>query len=625
MKFNNLKIGTKLTIGFGMVLFITFLVSFIAIRQIREIATSVMLSNILVETVNDVNLAMQNEKNYLLRRDKVYIDENKKAIESMLKNANTIKSYLKDQTDIDAAEDFIKVSNLYAGAMENLYTKQNEIDNIYSSLITLAPEIERNADEHFTNVFIKIRLDAKEFMVNPNNENAKIITNSLKNGQNILKNSANTNLINYFDQYATSFAIIVKDKTELLEIEDNMVKLRNLAVDNIKKSDAKIKELMFANIQSASSTLLILSIIAIILGIFAAIIITRAITGPIKKGVDFATQISKGDLTAKVNYVSRDEVGMLCQSLTQMANNLENIVAEINQSAQNIASASMQMSNGAQNVSQGASEQASSTEEISSSMEQMTASIMQNTDNSNQTQAIAQKAVISIKDGFNSTENAVQSMREIATKIQIINDIAFQTNILALNAAVEAARAGEHGKGFAVVAAEVRKLAERSKIAADEINGVSNRGVAISEKAGKQLSDLVPEIERTANLIQEIYASSNEQNNGANQINMAIQTLSQITQQNAAASEEMASSSEELASQAENLADLIAFFKTTQSVKAKKHQTAYRTENVRTEKLNKADKKLKITTKPDNFKHKEPAGALIDFEEEVTDSGFNRF
>ncbi|MBU8891949.1 MAG: hypothetical protein KOO66_04170, partial [Bacteroidales bacterium] len=151
-------------------------------------------------------------------------------------------------------------------------------------------------------------------------------------------------------------------------------------------------------------------------------------------------------------------------------------------------------------------------------------------------------------------------MKEIAEKIQIVNDIAFQTNILALNAAVEAARAGEHGKGFAVVAAEVRKLAERSKVAADEINVVSKSGVEISDKAGKQLEAVVPEMEKTVKLVQEISASSQEQNSGSDQINSAVQQLSQVTQQNAAASEELATSAEELASQADQLKDVISFF-----------------------------------------------------------------
>jgi methyl-accepting chemotaxis protein len=193
-------------------------------------------------------------------------------------------------------------------------------------------------------------------------------------------------------------------------------------------------------------------------------------------------------------------------------------------------------------------------------MEEMASNIQQTTENSEQTQGIVTNAVKGIQEGNKSSEIAVESMKNIAEKIKIINDIAFQTNILALNAAVEAARAGEHGKGFAVVAAEVRKLAERSKIAADEIDELSQSGVSISEKAGKQLAEIVPEIEKTANLIGEITAASNEQNSGAEQVNNAIQQLNQVTQQNAASSEEMATSSEELSSQAEQLKDIIGFF-----------------------------------------------------------------
>ncbi|MFW6248757.1 MAG: methyl-accepting chemotaxis protein, partial [Bacteroidota bacterium] len=215
----------------------------------------------------------------------------------------------------------------------------------------------------------------------------------------------------------------------------------------------------------------------------------------------------------------------------------------------------------------------SSAEEVSSSMEEMASNIQQNTDNSQQTEKIAIKAADSIKEGNESTEVSVKSMKDIAEKISIINDIAFQTNILALNAAVEAARAGEHGKGFAVVAAEVRKLAERSKVAADEIDDLSRNGVSISEKAGQQLADIVPEIEKTAKLVQEISAASIEQNSGAEQVNSAIQQLNQVTQQNAAAAEEMATSSEELAGQADQLKDLIGFF----SIDTKKQTTAKKT------------------------------------------------
>jgi methyl-accepting chemotaxis protein len=212
-------------------------------------------------------------------------------------------------------------------------------------------------------------------------------------------------------------------------------------------------------------------------------------------------------------------------------------------------------------MSQGATEQASASEEISSSMEEMVSTIEQNTENSQQTSKISQVANVGIKNGNNSVEILVKAMKDIADKIKIINDISFQTNILALNAAVEAARAGEQGRGFAVVAAEVRKLAERSKFAATEIEELSKYGVDISIQSGKQLSDLVPEIEKTTRLIEEITSASMEQISGASQINDAVQQLNQVVQQNAAASEEMATSSEELTGLAMSLRELMAFFK----------------------------------------------------------------
>jgi methyl-accepting chemotaxis protein len=326
-------------------------------------------------------------------------------------------------------------------------------------------------------------------------------------------------------------------------------------------------------INSSNRIMIIGLIFAMILGIILALIITRSITQGLIKGVAFAQTIAKGDLTVEIEDIylnQKDEIGILANALQTMADKLAQIVEDIVEGAENIASASQELSSTSQEMSQGSSEQASSAEEVSSSMEEMASNIQQNTDNAKQTEKISLKASDDISEGNQAVAQTVDSMKNIADKITIISEIARQTNILALNAAVEAARAGEHGKGFAVVADEVRKLAARSQESAREIDETSKNSVSIAEKSGKLLTEIVPDIQKTAKLVQEIAAASSEQSSGADQVNSAIQQLNQVTQQNAAAAEEMATSSEELASQADQMRDTMAFFKINQTRKKTK-------------------------------------------------------
>lgn len=284
--------------------------------------------------------------------------------------------------------------------------------------------------------------------------------------------------------------------------------------------------------------------------------------------IEKANLAAKGDLTIELQ--KRSENDELMVALDKMVKSTANIVSEVRTAAYNIANATIQLSSGSQQISQGANEQASSAEELSSSMEEMASNIQQNSDNAQQTETIANKSSVNIETTSQNVYQVVKSMKNIAEKVGIISDIAFQTNILALNAAVEAARAGEHGRGFAVVAAEVRKLAERSHVAAGEINLITKTSVQLAEDAGNQLGLVVPDIRKTSTLVQEITAASMEQNSGATQINNAISQLNKVIQQNAAASEELATSAEELSSQGEQLLDMIAFFKVSED----KHETS---------------------------------------------------
>nr|BAQ18891.1 methyl-accepting chemotaxis protein MCP [Sphingomonas sp. A1] len=320
-----------------------------------------------------------------------------------------------------------------------------------------------------------------------------------------------------------------------------------------------------AAVSNARMVMMVLIAVSVVLAIVLGLAVTRIITRQLGGEPDYAAEVVRrvagGDMTVKVNLRQGDETSLLA-GMGQMVARLTRVVGDVRGAADALASASEQLSSSAQVLSQNASEQAASVEETSASMEEISATVAQNTENARVTDGIASRSAKDAAEGGQAVRQTVGAMKQIAEKIGIIDDIAYQTNLLALNAAIEAARAGEAGRGFAVVAAEVRKLAERAQVAAQEIGSVAGSSVEQAERAGTLFNDLEPSITRTADLVQEIAAASREQSSGLEQINVAINQVSQTTQANASASEELSSTAEEMSSQALQLQELMQFFRT---------------------------------------------------------------
>mgnify|MGYP002619672379 CR=1 FL=1 len=652
MKFRDLKIGRKLALGFGLILMIAVALGLIAIinmsivaNQSRRLANEFMPAlDISASTNRNTAETMyqilayhftQNPQNLAEGRNYMRATKNNlEAASRLLARTNGLEN-LRRQTPeilraieeydrlINETEQFTTAKLQTQSQLET--TEKNFIENISAFITNMNREMSR-----------EIRTGAGQAALLERIWKIELSNRILDNGNDVIKALLIAEARNDIsslasvDQYFRNIAGYLDELRPTIRQNHNIQQLQNIQIEadrfreiaqttqrNLIRGNelwqqriaagnqAKTISTELATIQMSasndiataanaslirSSTIMVIGLLlAMSIGIFLAYIITRAITIPVIKGVGFAKAVAEGNLNATVDVDQKDEIGELAMSLKMMVNKLRDVIGAVVNGSENIAAASQQMSSTAQQMSQGGTEQASSAEEVSSSMEEMAANIQQNTDNARQTEKIAQLAEEGILDSSKASEQAMVAMKDIADKISIIGEISRQTNILALNAAVEAARAGEHGKGFAVVAAEVRKLAERSQVAAAEIDKLSKFGVSISEQAGSKLAAIVPEIQKTSRLVQEIAAASIEQSSGADQVNSAIQQLNQITQQNAAASEEMATSSEELASQADQLLEMVAYFKLDENAgRVRKNQktTSFAKNNTASQKIN---------------------------------------
>ena len=619
-----MKIGAKLGFGFGVILILLTVVGLTGIYELDEVISGyqedVKVQWDLMEDadmmVTDILQVRRSEKDFLMRKDLKYQDRVNKFLDSAVERAERLKTNATNPAVIQKGKDMQGYLADYRSGFKKFVDAQvdmglDEKSGVYGPFRIAAHNVEQVLKDNNFNagevLYLTIRRHEKDYMLRSDvkyMERADAAIEQLQalvNGSD-LDLSKKEQVFAQLDRYEKDFDTLVAKDLEIKALLANIKKSADVtivtaeAIEELVSQDLAEQTSLINKSASLAKTVLWGVIgFGIVVGLLFAYFFARSISVPMSKAVAMIQDMNAGNLDQRLDMQRSDEIGQMAVALDHFADNMKNevlaafdalsvgnftfkaegvireplakanaalskVVGQMQASSLNVSAGSQAISASAEEMSQGASEQAAAAEEASSSIEEMTANIRQNADNAMQTEKVATKAANDALEGGVAVNKTVGSMREIANKIVIIEEIARQTNLLALNAAIEAARAGEQGKGFAVVAAEVRKLAERSQIAAGEINELSSGSVETAEAAGKMLEVMVPNIQKTAELVQEIAAASREQDAGAEQIAKSIQQLDSVIQQNASASEEMASTAEELSGQAEVLSEMVASF-----------------------------------------------------------------
>ncbi len=594
--FRNMRVSRKmlalaLIVGVGLLVLTTVYLVGVSIQKKALAEDSRVTESDITLLEMDISLleARRREKDFIMRRDMEYVKKHSQAMAQFRELARKFDSLARDPRVKELTAQIKTAAKVYEDSFNLLVDNIQEVglsekEGLRGAMRKAVHGVEDELKKHglvdLDVLMLTMRRHEKDFLARRDDKYVKKMVPVYAAFQKTLARSRldkekQDNIAAAMAEYQQQFNRIA----EALKVQEGLMEKLRQAAHAIAPLSESLMEIVDREhdvneaYQAAKRTQVMVMFLVTALLVMAVLgfllyVLSRSITQPLEQAVELANRLAAGDLSMEIKVDREDEMGLLLKANRDMVNKLCEVFATIVASADQVGIGSQELSAGAQEVSQGAAEQAATVEELSSSMEEMTATVAQSADNARQTTAIATKAAEDASKGGSAVGETVQAMRNIAERIEVVEEISRQTNLLALNAAIEAARAGEHGKGFAVVASEVRKLAERSQVAAQEISSVAKNSVETAANAGKLIDEIVPQIQKTADLVAEIDAGSTMQAKGIKENARAIEQLDQVIQQNSASAEEVASTSEELTGQADALRMAISYFKLPESARS---------------------------------------------------------